>query len=392
MASATQIAALGAVMDELVRPNWHIAMVHFPIAFMVVGAAVELFSFLGWRRSGFRGFGRWAFLLGAIVAVPTTFGGLYALKDVVEGGLPTLRETDPAAAETILDHLWQSAAATAGAMLIVVTWIAFNDAWRDRLSLVFKLLLALVAALVIVAAHHGGDIVYAHKIGPHGQGPSTLPTTVPNQSISDLAEAALRLEQLHVYIAGLAAAMACVSIGWSIRVISQPDDPIDYNDAVNAQRIAAAFSANGPAIADTQMLASSSVLDSTNHTPPVRTGRLWMLTLLLMLAASASGLWYLAQSWDAWDIESLRDVIRTPIEDGDPDLTRRYAHTIVGLVLVGQTLLLAMASVVARRNKWLLVLLALPLLLALAAQVWLGLLLLVEGPAGKVTEFTAFPW
>lgn len=376
-------------MDELIRPNWHIAMVHFPIALLVVGAAVELFSFLGWRRGGFRAFGRWSFLLGAIIAVPSTFGGLYALTDVVKGGLPALREADPVAAHALWDHLWQTAAAASGAMVIVVTWIALSDLWRDRLSIVFKLALALVAALVIVGAHHGGEIVYAHKIGPHGAGPASMPTTVPDKPISDLADEALSLVQLHVYASGFAAAMACVCLGWSIRAISQPDDPREHDDAVSAQRIAAAFSPGAPAMTDAQML--TGIPESPNHTPPVRAGRLWMLTLLLMLAAAASGLWYLAWSTDSWTVESLKEMIRTPLEDNDPDLTRRYAHTVIGLVLVGQTLLLALASLVARRNKWLLILLGAPLALALAAQVWVGLLLLLEGPAGRITQFSSWP-
>jgi hypothetical protein len=88
----------------------------------------------------------------------------------------------------------------------------------------------------------------------------------------------------------------------------------------------------------------------------------------------------------------LRQTIREPIEETDPDLTRRYAHTIVGLVLIGQTLLLALAGVIARRSGLLLILLALPLIVALIAQVWLGILLLFDGPSGPVTTFSVYPF
>lgn len=374
-------------MDELIRPNWHMAAVHFPIGLLVIGAFVEFFSFLGWRKSGFRIFGRWAFLLGAILSVPAAFGGLYALNDVVPEGLHVLAETNPSAAEAVRDHLWMSASATIGAMVIVVSWIALSDVWRDRLHLFYKLALAFVTGLLVLGAHHGGEMVYAHQIGPHAYGPFELPSTLPDQPISQLVDQALSLMQLHVYMAGLAGSMACVCLGWSIRNVSQPDDPREYEQKISAQQIAAAFSSSIPPFPPEPERAQS-----LNHTPPVRTGRWWLLTVLLLLLAAGSGLWYLAHSTDSWDFETLRQTIREPIEETDPDLTRRYAHTIVGLVLIGQTLLLALAGVIARRSGLLLILLALPLIVALIAQVWLGILLLFDGPSGPVTTFSVYPF
>lgn len=379
-------------MDELIRPNWHMAAIHFPIGLLVVGAMVEFFSFLGWRKSGFRIFGRWAFLLGAILSVPAAFGGLYALNDVVPQGLHALAETNPTAAETVRDHLWMSAFSTIGAMGIVVSWIALSDAWRDRLHLLYKLALAFVTSLLVLGAHHGGEIVYAHQIGPHAQGPVELPSTLPNQPISELADQALSLVQLHVYVAGLAGAMACVCLGWSIRNVSQPNDPGEYEQRISAQRIAAAFSPAVPPLTELALPIESTNSESPNHTPPVRTAGWWLFTAILFLAAAGSGLWYLAHSTDSWDLETLRQTIREPIQETDPDLTRRYAHTIVGLVLIGQTLLLALTGVVARRNGLLLILLAIPLVVALAAQVWLGVLLLFDGPSGTVTKFSIYPF
>lgn len=382
----------GVVMDELIRPNWHVVAIHFPIGLLVVGAMVEFFSFLGWRKSGFRIFGRWAFLLGAILCVPAAFGGLYALNDVVPEGLHVLAETNPRAAETVRDHLWMSASATVGAMIIVVSWIALSDAWRDRLHLIYKLALAGVTGLLVLAAHHGGEIVYAHPIVPRSQGMFEFPSTLLDQPISQLVDEALSLVQLHVYVAGLASAMACVCLGWSIRNVSQPDDPREYEQRVSVQQIAAAFSPTVSPLTELTLPVESTNNQSPNHTPPVRTGRWWFLTALLLLAAAGSGLWYLAHSTDSWDIETLRQTIRNPIQETDPDLTRRYAHTVVGLVLIGQTLLLALAGVVARRNGLLLILLALPLVMALAAQVWLGVLLLFDGPSGTITKFSVYPF
>src|SRR5687768_10037846 len=68
---------------ELVNPNFHVILIHFPIGLLLTGTLIELFSFLGWRRSGFRIAGRWMILLGALLAIPTAFAGIYALSDVV---------------------------------------------------------------------------------------------------------------------------------------------------------------------------------------------------------------------------------------------------------------------------------------------------------------------
>ncbi len=376
-------------MEELIRPNWHIALVHFPIALLIVGGAVELLSFLGWRKSTFRLFGRWAILLGAIIAVPVTFNGLYTLGDVVPQGINALAETDPAAAETISDHLWMSAASAGASMLLVVLWIALSDTWRDRLSIGFKTFLLLTVTLLILAAHHGGEIVYAHKIGPHGTGATSLPTSMPAIPIDQLLDQALQSMQVHTLMAGFAVAMACVCLGCSIRGVAQPVDMATIDDVASARRIAAAFSNDiAPMNESRQLLTAPAPLTvSINHTPPVRAGRFWMLTLLLLILAAGSGIWYLAVSQGTWDWEKLQREIAYPLGEGEPNVTRRFAHAVVGAVLLGDALLLAVASAVARRNVGLLIVLAVPMILALAAQVWLGVLLIMEGPMGAVTGF-----
>ena len=48
---------------EFVNPNLHVVWVHFPMALLIIGALIELFSFMWWR-SGFRAAGRWMILIG----------------------------------------------------------------------------------------------------------------------------------------------------------------------------------------------------------------------------------------------------------------------------------------------------------------------------------------
>ena len=72
----------------LVRPNLHVILIHYPLAMLVAGTLIELLSFV-WPRGTFRAAGRWMILLGALLAVPTTFSGIYAMRDVAGRNNPT---------------------------------------------------------------------------------------------------------------------------------------------------------------------------------------------------------------------------------------------------------------------------------------------------------------
>ncbi|MBC7782203.1 MAG: hypothetical protein H7144_00070 [Burkholderiales bacterium] len=373
-------------MEELIRPNWHIALVHFPLAFLVIGSLVEVFSFLGWRRSSFRWAGRWMLLIGAIFAVPATFSGLYAMADVVPDGLSGMDDANPAK-EALRDHLLMLSVATGASILLVTFWIACNDTWRDRLGLFFKLGLLVVLLLTLVGTHHGGDLVYGFKIGVHGEGASTLPTSLPAGPISDALDEALGAEQMHVIVAGFALAMACVCLGLSFRAAAQPDD-LYIDESAGMQQIAVAFGPTGGSINDPrQLLAPSEHVRSLNHTRRPPAARFWLLTTFLLILTSALGLWYLTIAEGTRDVETLRRAITLPLNEHDPSLTRRFAHVVTGVVIIADSLLLLFAAAAARRSKLILVLLAAPMITAIAVQVWLGILLVLEGPGWKVTEF-----
>ena len=76
------------MVKEFVNPNLHVVLVHYPIGLLFAGVLIEAFSFLGWRRGGFRAAGRWMILLGALTGVPTALAGAYALVDVARQNLP----------------------------------------------------------------------------------------------------------------------------------------------------------------------------------------------------------------------------------------------------------------------------------------------------------------
>jgi uncharacterized membrane protein len=371
-------------MLELIRPNIHVAVVHFPIALLTLGILIEVFSFLGWRRSSLRTAGRWMLLLGAMTMVPAALTGLYALSDVAPQGINALYATQPAAAETLQNHLWVQTGTTLAAMLVVTLWIACSDRWRDRLGLLLKFFLLIILLAQLTGAHHGGELVYAHGLGVETDVPSSQPSLESLQKI-ETWEAMFPPLQMHVYSAGVAMALACVALGWAVRAIAQDDDLTVSEEVQVSTRIAAAFAAEQGDLK--QLLSNESAKRSLNHTAPFRVTKLWLLTALLFAGTAIGGFWVLAHFQGTWQPQQLWSAIKTPVESTDPALTRRLAHVICAVSLIVCTVLLALLSRFGRKNRIGLCLVGVPLVISIALQLWLGILLLLHGPGGSVTGY-----
>ena len=275
-------------MEELIKPNWHVALVHFPIALLGLGALLELLSFLGWRRSSVRLGARWMILAGALLAVPATFSGLYALHEEAPQGIAVLAEADPVLARQLTYHVWTQAAATVAAMLVVTLWIGLSDGLRDRLSVFFKLVLLGTVGVMAYGSHLGGQQVYEHGFAVHPTtAPATLPTAGELRSI-DIWATLFPPDQLHVTVAGFAMAAACVCLGLSARG-THFDEMTEVEQRL---QIASAFARQDtlPIEGD----AYKPYVSHINHTPSVRAGRLWTLAWVTLLAASISGLLIIA--------------------------------------------------------------------------------------------------
>jgi hypothetical protein len=109
--------------------------------------------------------------------------------------------------------------------------------------------------------------------------------------------------------------------------------------------------------------------------------RFWVLAFLLGIGALVAGAWFLGGTDEQhiWDPKRLWEMVRPS--------QRRLFHVITGAVIVFVPLLLSAITRVSRRPKVLVSLLAIVLLAAVAAQVWLGVLLMFDTPGGAVTHF-----
>src|SRR5580658_2444321 len=156
----------GDFVDKFIIPNFHVVLIHFPIAMLAAGVAIELFSFL-WRRSSFREAGQWMILIGTLSAVPALTTGLYAFQDVMGHGhgADSMVEFKAASGFNQTDwnfvrqHIILNSAATVLSLFAVVMWLGASDRWRKLLGIPALLMLIISLFLMVGGAWHGGEMV-----------------------------------------------------------------------------------------------------------------------------------------------------------------------------------------------------------------------------------------
>jgi uncharacterized membrane protein len=404
------------VAKEFVNPNWHVILIHYPLGVFVLGMLVELFSIV-YRRTSLRLAGRWMILLGALAGIPTALSGIYALGNVVRMNLPAT-VTDPdlpwkqVTAESHLNleqweflrrHVWAQSASTALAVVLVVIGLGTSDRWRRRLYL--PILVGLLASLagMVWGAYYGGELVYRHGtavsvVQPGGAMPQASVPGPTESAADDQVEGKRKAEyyvpplQLHVLLAGLAVAFAFGALGLSMRAIAvaeealergaSPGEPEDYGterDVLYQPPVP-----RGPATMDVaRSLNPDADLSSRAARLPV--SRTWLLAALLAAGAAVAGFWFLGgrDELRMWEPKRLWAEVQ-------PDKgQRRIVHVATGVTIVVVPLLLALVTRVSRRPKVMLTLLSLVLLAAVAGQVWLGVLLMLDTPHGSLYRFNA---
>jgi len=430
---------------ELVNPNFHVVLVHFPIGLLVTGTLIELFSFLGWQNSGFRVAGRWMIGLGALLAIPTALSGIYALSDVVRADNPAAtanhhvtwsqaRASSPVARdaeawEMLERHAYLNGGVTALLAFVVVVWLSGSDSWRRTLHLPLLILLLAGVGAAVVSAWYGGEVVYRKGVGVEGaamamaMAPTTLPTdsgsvaattgaaaaaatlplsatTSPTTSPTELTDIerdvarVLPPMQAHVILAGFAVAIALAAMGASLRAAgaaraAAAGEPVD-----ELSELAAAYGARpvrpgrGPEVSSyADAYAAAGAAGAARNAPydvgRTPSARLWLLTFLLALLTAGIGYWMLIRGDAVQNLVDFAGIWNNHIKLHE----RRMFHVIAGGAIVVLPLLLALLARVAPRARGLLFLVSLLLIVAVAAQVWLGTLMLWDSHEGPARAF-----
>jgi uncharacterized membrane protein len=133
----------------------HPALVHFSVAFLVVGAASEAVGLLA-RLDAAARWGGTLVLVGAASLVPTIVSGYLAANTLAFD----------AAAEPLLDAHERNGWILLGLVLAVLFWKAWNGGRvADGQRLVYALLLGAVLAVALWSAWLGGRMVYFEGVG-----------------------------------------------------------------------------------------------------------------------------------------------------------------------------------------------------------------------------------
>jgi uncharacterized membrane protein len=144
-------------MIEII-PNFHPALVHFPIAFITAAVAFIAIGTL-FRKWSYAAqclvMGRWMLWGAALFALIAAIFGWFAFNSVAHD--------EVSHAAMILHRNW--ALGALAALLALAAW----DVWRERAGAMpskgFLVLLAAAWLLVTITAWHGAELVYRHGLG-----------------------------------------------------------------------------------------------------------------------------------------------------------------------------------------------------------------------------------
>ncbi len=381
---------------EFINPNWHVILIHYPLALLTVGLIIEIISIFK-PKGGLRAAGRWMIGLGAVLALPALTTGLYAMRDVVTPE-PTEMETWHEVVsksqwtseqwQFMTRHIWLNAVATALSVIAVFLWLSSGD--RRRRRLYWFCLLAIVGANVLVGmgAWHGGEAVYRFGTGVARVNPN--PESEINRGIDYWASPL----QVHLMMAGLVIASAVVGMAlmfrkWEKPVVEgisdvlddrrhRPADPLtddpgrDRHETVRAD------------------LGEYGEEDIALRVPPkVHPGWFYLTACTFGAITAFFGYWETmkeATFRETFTGENLSSNLKL-IQQSDH--RRLLLHVIFGIAIIVLPILLGVLGRIARSARIIALLLTLLLLFAISAQIWMGILLLYDGHEGPLVRFNA---
>lgn len=368
-------------MTELIKPNLHNVVIHYPVALITLGTVIELLSFL-YRRHFFRAAGRWMIFLGVLSLLPALASGLYAAKQAfhAEEGLKWVDVKTHAPLNEhqwhlLKDHIVGNAWATGILLLMVLVFVGSSDLWRRRLYFVHLLLLLLGVTALTVGAHHGGLMQYdgvGTKLtleAPHAQDNHAG----EKSPLREKLERSFPPVEIHLILAGFTLAMTVAALAISFRRSSdfrtaETVVDTDIADALTARSMGA-FGVGGgepPSPRFENVVAT-----------PVPAARFWMLASLVAMLTAVAGWW----TYGSFNWREARDYMR------DVENKRVLYHVIFGSSLIVVPWILALFTRFAPRARFFLVILTLCILILAAIQVWLGILLLFDTNQGPLTKF-----
>jgi len=364
---------------RFINPNYHAILIHYPIALLTVGLLIEILT-IARSTSSLRAAGRWMILLGALLSIPAATSGIFAKYDVVmqsAGGqedtwanLKAAAKLTPLQWQMLNNHALWTSIGTGVIVLTVMAWLALCEGRRKKVYPAALLLMFWGMTMMGVGAYHAGEMVYRTQVATHSQDEAQslqadwnkqlAAAKTRREKIVDRLEYYVGPLQIHVIFAGLAFAIACGALGVSM-----------------GKRAAPAKEPEVP--------------DEKPKTPPpvIPISRIWLAAVLAGLATVAVG-WYVIAcdlQLSLWDLKGVfLSQIWQPYRSDPADNKRMLMHLLLGGGIVVLPLLLAIVARVSR-NRMLVGILGTLMILVVAAQIWVGILMLYDTDTGPLTRF-----
>ena len=381
---------------ELIAPNWHVVLIHFPLGLLGMGIVIEILGFL-WRSSSVRGAARWMILLGTLACVPAITSGLFAYRQAINPSpdgrwsqVVSHSHFSPEQWEIFKHHILFNVLGTGLLALEVVLYLASSDRLRKQLYWLTLVVICIGYGLLSIGAWNGGHGVFRYATGyaPPEQAVSPDLQTLTNNGhwIEADAQAVFPPIQLHLMLAGLTFALCLAALGLSIRRLLE-DDPSDaallkVEQMQSPDQLASPTPTGQIAMGQNDLPLDhdlqSLTADDLATTPATRW---WVVMAIMALGTAAAGLWTSSLTTPA--------AIRREFGDSWQQAShhRIIVHAIVGVCLLLTALTMAIVARFGRRNKTLLITFALLLLALIAAQVWVGITLLFDSGVGSLNRF-----
>lgn len=162
----THVAAdpLAALVAATSLPNLHPAVVHFPVALLLTAFGLDLACLVLRRQTWLDRAATTLYVLGALGAGAAYLSGDAAADAMV--GLPGVAQAALAEHERFA-LLTLVAASVTAALRLLVSWLGRKD--KRTVVGAFRLLALAVSlatqGLLLVAADHGGALVFEHQLG-----------------------------------------------------------------------------------------------------------------------------------------------------------------------------------------------------------------------------------
>jgi len=388
---------------HFLNPNYHAILIHYPLGLLGLGLVIELLGFL-WPSGSFRSAGRWMLLIGALSTMPAATSGIFAKYDIVRqsAGFREGNWSDIKAAANLSAQQWQflnrhmlcsligAALATIGA----VFYLASSPKFPDRPD-IFTLGMFLAAmGLMTFGAYNAGENIYRTQF-------ATRPQALADQQIADwhaktdkatgAEKFSRRLEyyvdtmQVHVIAAGMLGALAAAGIGFSMQRSLQLQEQERTRKPRAESPPRDGLPRDGPS---GPQVNESKGMSVTASSAPVR---FWAVALLVGLTTAGVG-WYIFGhdlGEPLWHVRAIfRDQIWQPFQTDKAQNARLLTHLILGTGILLLSLAFIPIAHWMAKSRFLVAFLGLVLLLAIAAQISVGMLMLYDGDSGPLFHFT----